>query len=100
MHPATPVFTSRRSAAIRVAAKVDSPEALDAALRPRPTGQSWPAHESASFSTPRYRRHRIMRPRDLSHQQLAAGLGSNKLDVPRRRSYPLSDRNPKYCKRA
>ena len=33
MHPATPVFTSRRSAAIRVAAKVDSPEALDAALQ-------------------------------------------------------------------
>ena len=31
MHPATPAFTSRRSAAIRVAAKVDSPEALDAA---------------------------------------------------------------------
>src|SRR6516165_9018413 len=33
MHSATPVFTSRRSAAIRVAAKVDSPEALDAALQ-------------------------------------------------------------------
>ena len=33
MHPATPAFTSRRSAAIRVAAKVDSPEALDSALQ-------------------------------------------------------------------
>jgi len=33
MRPATPAFTSRRSAAIRVAAKVDSPEALDSALQ-------------------------------------------------------------------
>jgi NADPH:quinone reductase-like Zn-dependent oxidoreductase len=33
MHPATPAFTSRRSVAIRVAAKVDSPEALDSALQ-------------------------------------------------------------------
>jgi NADPH:quinone reductase-like Zn-dependent oxidoreductase len=33
MHPTARAFTSRRSAAIRVAAKVDSPEALEAALQ-------------------------------------------------------------------